>query len=182
MKLAPMRYKDYIWPHNPETYSIRFRRVVAAEKVPFGRYGMQELGMSYRVMEGEGVFAGEGAYEEFKRLATVFYDDGPGLLIHPVWQAAKAYFVRLELAQQPLKDYVRYRFTFWETSPLDTALVRVTDTETGTAEKARYTVRAGDTLWGIAQANGVTLTALLQANPQIGNPNRIAVGEQVTLP
>lgn len=66
MNLAPMRYKDYVWPHNPETYTISFKRQVAVAKVPFGRYGMQDLGMSYRVMEGEGVFAGKGAYDEFK--------------------------------------------------------------------------------------------------------------------
>lgn len=26
MNLAPMRYKDYVWPHNPETYTISFKR------------------------------------------------------------------------------------------------------------------------------------------------------------
>ena len=75
MNLAPMRYKDYVWPHNPETYTISFKRQVAVAKVPFGRYGMQDLGMSYRVMEGEGVFAGKGAYDEFKKLASGTSED-----------------------------------------------------------------------------------------------------------
>ena len=104
-----------------------------------------------------------------------------------MWQASQAYFASLELAQQPLENYVRYRFAFWETSPLDTSLIRVNggggSAGTGTrTESAYYTVRRGDTLWGIANAHGVTLTALLKANPQIKNPNRIMVGEQVTLP
>ena len=103
MNLAPMRYKDYVWPHNPETYTISFKRQVAVAKVPFGRYGMQDLGMSYRVMEGEGVFAGKGAYDEFKKLASVFYQGGPGLLIHPVWQASQAYFVLLNWRSSRLK-------------------------------------------------------------------------------
>ena len=68
MRLTPMRYKDYIWPHNPATYSITYERQVAVHKVPFGRYYMQDLGLGRRVMRGQGEFAGREAYEEFKRL------------------------------------------------------------------------------------------------------------------
>ena len=114
MKLAAMRYKDYVWPHNPRTYTIDYQRNVAVQKVPFGRYHLQDLGLTRRVMRGEGEFVGEGAYDEFKRLASVFYLPGPGPLIHPVWQAAEVYFVDLSLRQEPRADYVAYSFTFWE--------------------------------------------------------------------
>ena len=40
MELSPMRYKDYVWPHNPEVYTITYERKVAVHKVPFGRYCM----------------------------------------------------------------------------------------------------------------------------------------------
>ena len=70
MRLTPMRYKDYIWPSNPGSYRISFRRVVAEHKLPFGRSVTQDLGQVCRVLEGEGEFAGEGAYEEFKRRAA----------------------------------------------------------------------------------------------------------------
>jgi LysM repeat protein len=43
------------------------------------------------------------------------------------------------------------------------------------------TVRAGDTLTHIAQANGVSLKALLNANPGV-NARRLHVGQKVTLP
>ena len=45
-----------------------------------------------------------------------------------------------------------------------------------------YTVKPGDTLSKIAQRNGVSLAQLLQANPQITNPNEIKVGQVITLP
>ena len=45
-----------------------------------------------------------------------------------------------------------------------------------------YTVKPGDTLSKIAQRNGCSMDQLLQCNPQISDPNKIAVGDVVTLP
>lgn len=45
-----------------------------------------------------------------------------------------------------------------------------------------YTIKAGDTLSKIASRNGTTLAALLQANPQIKDPNKIKVGDELNLP
>jgi len=45
-----------------------------------------------------------------------------------------------------------------------------------------YTVRSGDTLSGIAARHGVSLSALLAANPQITNPNLIYPGQTVHIP
>ncbi|MCA1579562.1 MAG: LysM peptidoglycan-binding domain-containing protein [Acidobacteria bacterium] len=45
-----------------------------------------------------------------------------------------------------------------------------------------YTVKAGDTLSKIAARNGLTMTQLLQANPQISDPNRIKIGDVLNLP
>lgn len=43
-------------------------------------------------------------------------------------------------------------------------------------------VERGDTLSAIAARHGVTLDALLAANPQIANPDRIDIGQRVQLP
>jgi LysM repeat protein len=45
-----------------------------------------------------------------------------------------------------------------------------------------YTVRAGDTMGAIAARNGVSLQALLAANPQVANPSLINVGQVLNLP
>lgn len=190
MKLAAMRYKDYVWPHNPRVYTIRYERSMGERKVPFGRYVLQDLGPAKRVMRGEGEFVGEGAYQEFKKLASVFYEDGPGLLVHPVWQTERAYFTSLEAAEEPLPDFVRYRFEFWEDcGGYDGGLKAAPSgggeagNEAGTPPSPRtHTVRKGDTLWGIARQYGAELAALIRANPQIKNPNLIYPGEAVKLP
>jgi len=182
-----MRYKDYVWPHNPRVYAITFKRPVAAHKVPFGTYVLQNLGRSFRALRGEGEFCGAGAYDEFKKLATVFYDNEPGLLIHPIWQNAKAYFVSLEVNQEPTEDYVKYSFEFWECYDGYTAEVRQVaeaapaDDAGSAPEPAYYTVVSGDCLWNIAKRFGMTLDQLLALNPQIKNPNLIYPGDQIRI-
>lgn len=186
MNLTPMRFRDFTWPHNPETYEILFKRRVAAHKIPGGTAAMQDLGMTCRVMRGQGTFTGPGAYDQLRKLAKTFYKPGPGTLVHPVWQAASAYFVSLELLEKPLPEYVRYAFEFWEDAGAGTGM-----TATAAAGKSPRTARAagadtvtvkqGDTLWAIARRADLTLSALLTLNPQIKNPNLIYPGNQVRI-
>ena len=192
MELSPMRYKTYTWPHNPRVYTIDYERKMALHKTPFGLFHLQDLGRTNRIMEGEGEFVGEDAYTQFGQLANAFYDSGPGLLVHPLWQAANAYFVSLRLEQEPRPDYVRYSFAFWEDDSWYTGLaVREsgagagtqgeTDAGGGTAarEPAYHRVVKGDTLWALAGTYGLSLEELIALNPQIKNPNLIVVGEEV---
>lgn len=199
MALAPMKYKDFTWPNNPETYTIEYERVVGNRKVPFGTYHLQDMGLNRRVMKGEGEFYGENAYDQFKALATVFYSGGAGVLIHPVWQTANAYFTELTLCQKPRRDYVRYRFTFWESFEGYTGQTGLREVEesgteneavngTGSVttgvtaaeeEKQVHTVKNGECLWVIAKRYGTTVEELRRLNPQIKNPNLIYGGQEV---
>ncbi len=187
LKLTPMQYKGYVWPHNPRTYLIEYQRQIALHKVPLGRYTLQNLGLTRRVMRGEGEFFGAEAYQEFKKLASVFYLEGAGNLIHPLWQNAKAHFVELQLLQEPQEDYVRYRFCFWEDfegyetslQPVQQALPSPAAAQSIPPAQQFYTVKKGDSLWGIAARYGISLARLLELNPQIRNPNLIYAGEQV---
>ena len=191
MVLSAMRFKDYVWPHNPEKYQVSFRRKLAVHKVPFGGTVMQDLGCLYRVMEGEGEFVGIGAYEEFKKLLAVFSEGGAGLLVHPVWETEHAHFAELELVEEPRSNYVRYRFVFWEDSSYSTELAVLKREEQtqgqgqgqteGQAARRTHTVVSGDTLWGISRRYGVSLSDVIALNPQIKNPNLIYPGEQVVI-
>lgn len=69
-------------------------------------------------------------------------------------------------------------------SKIDTSLASVlqpTPVEIPTSENS-YSVQRGDTLGEIAKQNGVPLDTLLAANPQITNPDRIEIGQQINLP
>lgn len=191
MNLSSMQYKGYTWPHNPRVYSIEFQRELAVHKVPLGTYYLQDLGRSYRVLEGEGEFVGEDAYDEFKSLASIFYDSGSGLLVHPLWQASQAHFVSLKLEQEPTPNYVKYSFAFWEDCSdysggvsqmsASTSVSTTSTTSTTTSDSVVHTVKSGDTLWGIANLYGTTVAAILALNPSIKNPNLIYVGDEVVV-
>jgi len=45
-----------------------------------------------------------------------------------------------------------------------------------------YTIQKGDTLTKIAKANNTTVDAIMKANPQITDPNKIAAGASLNLP
>lgn len=45
-----------------------------------------------------------------------------------------------------------------------------------------YVVKSGDTLSGIAERAGVSLSSVIAANPQISNPHVLRIGQSVTIP
>lgn len=167
MNLSTMRYKGFIWPHNPRVYSISFERKAALRKIPFGNYHIQDLGLTRRVMRGEGEFVGEDAYQQFKKLATVFYDNGPGTLIHPLWDTSSAWFMELSLEQEPRPDYVKYRFAFWEDYPhYQTGLARV-----GSSVPAAGTSASGGSgIGGTGNGTGSSGGGIGSTGSGTGNP------------
>ncbi len=71
-------------------------------------------------------------------------------------------------------------------SPSPSTLASPTAEPTPTPEPVAtplvYTVKSGDTLSKIATKYNVTIDQILEANPAITNPNRIAPGDKITIP
>ncbi|MEG1073094.1 MAG: LysM peptidoglycan-binding domain-containing protein [Oscillospiraceae bacterium] len=183
-----MRFRDFIWPNNPRTYSIEFQREIVPRKLAQGTYYLQNMGLRNRIMQGEGEFFGPRAYSDFKRLSCLFYEDKPGVLVHPEWMATNVYFVRLSLLQEPREDYVRYSFTFWENLSSGTAKLQGTGAlapDGGAGAKPVRTgavyhrVKKGESLWGIAGRYQTTVSAILKLNSGIKNQNLIYPGQEV---
>ncbi|KYO66161.1 peptidoglycan DD-metalloendopeptidase family protein [Thermovenabulum gondwanense] len=51
----------------------------------------------------------------------------------------------------------------------------------GTPEFKEYKVAQGDTLWGIAKKNGVSLEKLVEANPHLKSADRLSPGDKIYL-
>lgn len=176
MKLQPMRFKNYIWPHNPRVYEISYKKELVSHKVPFGLYTLQAMGRNHRILRGEGEFSGEGAYAQFKKLATVFYSNEPGVLVHPLWDTTTALFASLELKQEPTENYVKYAFEFWECyDGYRQGLTKISDGEQK-AEEIIHTVIPGESIWDIAGQYGVKAEDIVRDNPNIRNIARIGGG------
>ena len=176
--LSAMRFKDFTWPHNPRIFRVLWRRRVCVLDAPGGRYRLQDLGTTCRILRGEGEFCGPGAYEDFERLQQAFLSDGAGTLVHPLWHCRSVFFTRLELTQEPRQDYVAYAFEFTETRGDDTEGQRKS---VNALPDERYTLAAGDTAWSVAERFGLDMAALLALNPGLPNPSELAPGQEVRI-
>lgn len=55
-------------------------------------------------------------------------------------------------------------------------------TPTPTPAPVIHVVKSGDTLFEISQEYKVSIEAIIGANPQVGNPNNLKIGEQLVIP
>ena len=163
---------------------------MALTKIPYGAALTENLGATVKVFRGEGEFAGEGAYAEFMKLAALFEEEAPGILIHPLFTLPSAHFVSLTLSQKPLPDFIAYSFEFWDSSALSateyTAVPSGGENPATVIQKAEptpvyRTVRQGETLWSIANLAGVKPEEIMALNPLIKNPNLIPAGTRLRI-
>lgn len=174
MKLQPIKYGDYTWPHNPETLRIYCKRNVRELKSPFSGSVVQDYGVQKRVVEGEGELYGADCIQQFQELSTVLAKRETAVLALPNIPPFSARFLLLEMVGTPEPDLVRYRFEFWE----DGAEYSVAAPEQGRT----YRCKQGDDIWRIAAAFSTTAKEIRKQNPFLRWPNYLAEGDEVMLP
>lgn len=109
-----MRYKDYLFPHNPASIRISAQAALAMAQCPGHAPAVQHMGRGRRVITGSGSFFGEDALEQYRRLEAVFRQKSSGLLQLPGLHSVMAYFARLECDAKGDGSVIEYSFEFWE--------------------------------------------------------------------
>lgn len=114
-----MRFKNYIWENNPSLSDQSLSRNIAQHQyIYLNAYDLEDLGVDMVVLSGEGEFFGPNAYDKWLELYELFLSNGPGEFYHPVFLNVKyAMFKKLDLALEPVKNYVKYKCEFWEHRP-----------------------------------------------------------------
>ena len=178
--LSAMKYKDFVWPNNPKTFEVEYKRTLRSYKLPFAGFKVQNLGQQHRIFKGDGEFSGPDAYESFRLLAKVYSDGTSGWLEHPIWPAAKVYFAKLKLKQEPREDYVSYSFEFWECDS-STGTSGFTPGEPDFERTVYIAARENDTLSSIASRNNTTISLMKKLNPQISETDILYAGRLVRI-
>ncbi len=173
MNLDVMKYKNFVWPHNPSTIDITVARDLKEAKIPFKGSVIQDFGREKRIVSGRGQFFGEDCMAQFENLFLVFKQGGAGYLSLPGMDAFLVLFKDLKLIGNSIPNVVNYSFEFWEDS---------SSTATEADFQADfYTALEGDTLWSIAANFDVSIDTLLALNPTVKRPNQLNASEKVRL-
>ena len=82
----------------------------------------------------------------------------------------------------PIETAVPSEVTPEPTSEEVTPEAEVTPEVTDEPGYTTYVVKKGDTLYSIAKKNGITLKALMDANPEVTDPRKLRVGQKLKIP
>lgn len=173
MNLNVMKFKNYVWPHNPSTINVSVKRDLKEVMIPFKGSVIQDYGREKRIVSGSGQFFGDGCIEQFDSLFFVFKQGGRGYLSLPGMDSFLAVFKELKLVGNSMPNVLTYNFEFWEELTSD-----MTDLD---LREDFYTVLDGDTLWSIAVKVEIPVETLLSLNTNIKSPNQLVPGEKVRL-
>lgn len=111
-KLGNMVYKDFKFPHNPETTGLKCDKSYIKHKYP-GLIGneLEDLGANAIIITGSGYFVGKNAYTQFDKLYKEFKKTGVGKVYHPVYKGiTTGIMVSLESTIDAEVDAIRYTF------------------------------------------------------------------------
>lgn len=66
-----LKYKTFVWPHNPTVYKEEYLREPQYYKGDDGEYYFDAMGDEKLTITGTGAFFGDDAFVQFKKLAKL---------------------------------------------------------------------------------------------------------------
>ncbi|MDR1354153.1 MAG: hypothetical protein LBJ38_01305 [Oscillospiraceae bacterium] len=109
-----MQFGEFIFKENPAKLHLKRNRKLTLINISETVELVQNRGRMARVAEGEGVFLGQNALEEFKKLTTMFdSNEEAKMLVLPHKEMFWAYFSKLLLVGSGM-DWAKYTFEFVE--------------------------------------------------------------------
>lgn len=169
MNLMQMRFRDFVFPMNPETLNVELLGLLRESVSPFGETAVERVGAYKKRVTGKGYFTGERAMEQYLALEALF--GVPGTLFLPGRKPFEAVLNALSLIGVQDKNVVAYSFTFVETAGREAGLSGRT-----------YIAKGGESLWDYAYFAGVPIDAMVAANRHVGCVAALEAGEEVHIP
>ncbi len=170
MILSLMRFAGHSFRHNPVELKIDNKKTPKSSVIPFRGEVSAEGLRKCTVISGKGEFVGEDCIEQYKKLLALYEKGTKGVLSIPGLMPFYAYISSLCAVGETTPDLISYSFEFTEI--------------TGVREQRKrefHTVSEGETLFDIADIEGVSLDTLTVLNPQLRRPDELNAREKVRL-
>lgn len=168
-KTGGMRFGDFVFDGAPEALEVKRRGNLPETVFADSRTQAQYTGGGRREVTGTGVFFGDGAAARYAELEKCFGREDT--LFLPSMKPFAAVLRTLTVTEPVAAGCVRFRFGFEETAE-----------EKNSLSGRTYLAAEGESLWDYAEKAGVSIDALVRANPQIGCINALKAGEEVHIP
>ena len=174
MNLERMSYKNYVWKNNPKKLSIEEEKNIKDYAIPFAPNLLQNLGRGKRIVKGVGEFFGDNFLDEYKELRALYLSNEEGYLKLPNTQPFLASFKYLNMIGNAAENCLTYTFEFWEKieEPQNTII---------DLSNKYYIANEGQNLWDIAYKYNMSVSSLMDLNPEIKRPDYLAKGQKVVL-
>lgn len=164
-----MRFGNFVFPNDPKEMQVTHKAMIREAVTAEGKTQAECVGAYKSRVTGKGIFIGENALESYRILERLFGENHA--LFLPGCVPFEATLSELSRSGMQEKDRVEYTFTFIETG----------DKPAGLSGRT-YLAKGGESLWDYAYFAGVSIDAMVQANPQLSCIASLHAGEVVHIP
>lgn len=115
--MEKLSFGTFTWTQNPESVHIVRSRSAVYEKNTAGEQIFSGMSESACTVHGSGSFSGNGAYDAYRALASLFESGACATLSCPQFGQMQAYFTQFDATIAGKRDFVSYTFTFTRCDP-----------------------------------------------------------------